>query len=377
MVLLLLALLRLNGDLAAQDNSPGNQLFSPRTQEAEDTLPFAWARPLPPDAKPAPPAPPASVGSGVSDLAFESEPPRIEPAATPSWQQRYTLGAGDKLNFSLFNRPDLARNEIAIAPDGTVSYLQAIGVQAQGRTIPELRKEIESALATYHESPRVILTPALISSKQFTVIGRVREPGSFQLTRPTTILEGIAAARGIEIGMVSDIVQEIADLERSFVARYGRKLDVDLAKLYYEGDFSQNAFLEPNDYVYIASSLRNEIYVLGEVNRPGRYKLTSRLTVATAVSQAGGYNKQAFKQNVLLIRGSIHQPETQVVKLGDILRGNSPDIVLQNRDILYVNKRPFHFAEKALDSAIFTFIQTVTTEAVNQGYTGDLVQPAQ
>jgi protein involved in polysaccharide export with SLBB domain len=307
----------------------------------------------------------------VDGLAFETEPPRIEPAATPSWQRRYTLGPGDKLNFSLYDRPDLARKDIAIAPDGTVSYLQAIGVKAQGRTIPELRKEIESALAAYHEKPQLVLSPAQISSKQFTVIGRVREPGSFQLTRPTTILEGIAAARGIEIGRVSEIVQEIADLDRSFVARYGRKLNVDLAKLYYEGDFSQNAYLEPNDYIYVASSLRNEIYVLGEVNNPGRYKLTSRLTAATAVSMAGGYNTDAFKQNVLLIRGSIHNPDTRVVKLRDILRGKSPDIVLQNRDILYVNKRPFYFVEDALDSAIFTFVQTVTAEAVNQGYNGN------
>jgi len=367
-VLLLLAFPRQNSPLVAQGNPSGTPFAGNKGEE--NVIPYAWARPLPPGTKPeaSHPSQQPRSGTGVEGLAFETEPPRIEPAETPSWQQRYTLGPGDKLNFSLYDRPDLARKDISIAPDGTVSYLQAIGIQAQGRTIPELRKEIERSLSAYHETPRLILTPAQISSKQFTVIGRVREPGSYQLTRPTRILAGIAAARGIEIGRVSEVVQEIADLDRSFVARYGRKLDVDLAKLYYEGDFSQNAYLEPNDYIYVASSLRNEIYVLGEVNNPGRYKLTSRLTAATAVSMAGGYNKQAFKQNVLLIRGSIHRPETQVIKLGDILRGKSPDVVLQNRDILYVNKRPFHFAEKALDSAIFTFVQTVTAEAVNQGY---------
>ena len=67
-------------------------------------------------------------------------------------------------------------------------------------------------------------------------------------------------------------------------------------------------------------------------------------------------------------QGSIHSPDTQVIKLKDILQGKSPDVVLKNRDILYVNKRPFHFAEKALDSAIFTFVQTVTSEAVDLGY---------
>ena len=152
------------------------------------------------------------------------------------------------------------------------------------------------------------------------------------------------------------------------MVRNGRKLNVDLASLYYRGKLDQNAYLEPNDYVYIASSLRNEVYVLGSVNRPGRLKMTTPLTITRAITEAGSYDREAFKQRVLLIRGSIHEPKTQVISVGDILHGRAPDVPLQNRDIIFVHRRPFQMAEGALDSAIFTFVQTVTAELVNEQY---------
>lgn len=297
-----------------------------------------------------------------------AEKPRLAPAKIPSWQTRYTLGPGDTLNFSVYDRADLARENVQIAPDGTVSYLQAVAVRAQGLTLDQLRSRLEEELSKYQKNVKVIISPSAVASKSFEIIGRVKKPGSFVLDRPTSVLEGIALAEGIQIGSVRSSAFELADFERSFVARGGRKLDVDLARLYYEGDFSQNAFLEPNDYIYVASSLDNEIYILGEVRDPGRRKMPVKLTLARAIAEAGGFTDAAFQMRVLLIRGSIHQPKTTVVNVKDVLQGRVADLPLENRDIVFVSKRPFELAERVLDSAIFTFMQTVTAEAMNQSY---------
>jgi hypothetical protein len=69
---------------------------------------------------------------------------RINPVKTPAWQTRYTLGPGDTLNFSVYAREDLERENVQIAPDGTVSYLQAVAVRAQGLTLDQLRTRIAS-----------------------------------------------------------------------------------------------------------------------------------------------------------------------------------------------------------------------------------------
>lgn len=127
---------------------------------------------------------------------------RITPAQVPSWQTRYTLGPGDTLNFSAYDREDLARNDVQIAPDGTVSYLQAVAVRAQGLTLDQLRTRIEEELSKYQKNVKVIISPSGIASKDFSIIGRVKKPGSFTLDRPTSVLEAIALAEGIQTGSV-------------------------------------------------------------------------------------------------------------------------------------------------------------------------------
>ena len=321
---------------------------------------------------------PAPVGNQATDYWEELEPVddksgkietvRIQPTPVPAWQTRYTLGPGDTVTFSIYDRPDLTRENVQIAPDGTVSYLQAISVRAEGLTLDQLRTRVEQELSNYQKNVKVIISPSTINSKDFSIIGRVRKPGSYTLDRPTSILEAIAMAEGIQIGTVRGSAFELADFERSFVARKGKKLNVDLAGLYYEGDFSQNAYLEPDDYIYVASNLDNEVYVLGSVLDPGRRKMPVKLTISQAIAEAGGFSDEAFRMRVLLIRGSIHNPETKIVNVKEILTGKAPDIELASKDIIFVAKRPFEMVERVLDSAIITFMQTVTAEAMNQGY---------
>jgi protein involved in polysaccharide export with SLBB domain len=301
-------------------------------------------------------------------IAEKTEPSRVKPVAIPAWQTRYTLGPGDTLDFSVYDRPDLARKNVQIAPDGTISYLQAVAVQANGLTLDQLRKKIETELAQYQDA-KVIISPVNIASKDIAIIGRVQKPGTYTLDRPTTILEALSLAQGIQNGTIRGSSFELADFDRSFVVRKGRKLDVDLGKLYYRGDFSQNAYLEPDDYIYIASNIQNEIYVIGNVNNPGRRKMPVKLTLTQAIAEAGGFDKYAYKMKVLLIRGSIHEPETQIINMRDVLNGIRPDVVLESKDIVFVNRRPFDMLERVLDTAVVTYLQTISAEVTNQEYT--------
>lgn len=294
--------------------------------------------------------------------------PRVNPSSIPSWQTRYTMGPGDTLDFSVYDCPDLTRTEVPVAPDGTISYLQAIAVQANGLTLDQLRTKIESELAKYQKNVRVSVNPTKILSKDFAIIGRVKKPGRYTLDRPTSILEGIAMAEGIQVGSVGASAYELADFDRSFVARHGKKLNVDLARLYFEGDFSQNAYLEPDDYIYVASNVDNEVYVLGAVNNPGRRKMPMKLTITKAVAEAGGFVEGAFRMRVLHIKGSIHKPIASIVDMKAILEGRAKDFEIDNRDIVYVNYHPFHLVDQALESAMTAFVQTTTAQTLNQNY---------
>lgn len=277
-----------------------------------------------------------------------------------SWRDHYTFGPGDVVHIAFFGRPALQRDGMRIAPDGTLSYLQANSVQVDGLTIDGIREVFERKLSRYYRNVRLIVTPGELASKKYTILGKVIDKGVFVLDRPITVLEAIARSRGIETGLLEQRTVEVADLDRSFIIRRGDRLDVDLGALYYRGDLSQNVSLEPGDYIYIASNLTNEFYVFGEVALPGAQGLTTNMTVVAAITRREGFTEDAWKRRVLLVRGSIDNPEVQVVDVNAVLRGRLPDVRIEPGDIIYVSKRPWSRVEDILDRAVMDYIRSAT-----------------
>jgi protein involved in polysaccharide export with SLBB domain len=298
-----------------------------------------------------------------------------EAPSTLSWRERYTLGPGDVINIRFYGRGELDRPGVRIAPDGTLSYLQINSVPVQGRTIDELRAILEDSLDEYYRNPRLIITPWELKSKRYVILGKVMDKGVFTLDRPITLLEAIARSRGIETGLFEQSTVEVADMERSFIIRRGERLDVDFAKLYFEGDLSQNVYLEPQDYIYLASNLSNEYYVLGSVAMPGAQGFSNKASVISAVTRREGFTEGAWKKRVLVVRGSLSEPQTFVINIDAILKGQEPDFPLQPGDIVYVNDRPWYKAEQILDVAVQNFLKSATSTWVNENVPDAITSP--
>jgi protein involved in polysaccharide export with SLBB domain len=273
------------------------------------------------------------------------------------WQQRLTLGPGDVLNLALFGEADSARTDVPVGPDGRINFLQAHDILAQGLTIDELRAKLDQALAPYIPNARTIITPAAYRSKKYLVLGAVVNKGVFTMDRPMTVIEALARAGGLETTLDNDRTVELADLSRSFMVRDGQRVPVDFERLFQHGDLSQNLPIEPNDYLYVASADANEIYVLGEVLAAGTVRFLPRTTVVSAIAARGGFNDYAYKQRVLVVRGSLNHPQTFVVNTSSILAGKELDFKLQPKDIVYVHMRPWAKAEDLLHSATVAFLQ--------------------
>lgn len=63
-----------------------------------------------------------------------------EPRQTKrSWRDRYEVGPGDVINIAFYGASELDRKGIRIAPDGTISYLQANNIYVTDMTIDEVR----------------------------------------------------------------------------------------------------------------------------------------------------------------------------------------------------------------------------------------------
>jgi protein involved in polysaccharide export with SLBB domain len=301
-------------------------------------------------------------GSAGGGLSVTERPKRAE------WQQRLTLGPGDLVNLALFDVPDTERREVPIGPDGRITFLQARDIQASGLTIDELRDKLDQALGKYYQNPRTTISPSAIRSKKYFVLGAVANKGVYNFDRPLTVIEACARAGGLQTGLYERNTVELADLGRSFLVRNGQRVPVDFEKLFLRGDLSQNVPLQPEDYLYFALANSNEIYVLGEVGSPGIAAFLPRSSVISAVTTRGGFTARAYKSRVLVVRGSLEQPQTFVVNTSDILAGKAPDFQLQPKDIVYVSLSPWVKAQEIFDTAAYAFLQafvvTTTTRKV-------------
>lgn len=282
-----------------------------------------------------------------------------------SWREHFTLGPDDVLSITLYGDPKSVRPEVTVGPDGKLSYLQAQEIQAAGLTVDELRAALDKELGKYFVSPRTIVVPVAYNSKKFYVLGAVVRMGVYNYTRPITVVEAIANAGGLQTGVYARNTIEMADLSRTLLVRNGERVRVDFQGLFQQGDLKQNVPLEPGDLLYFPPTSLSEVYVLGEVAAPGISPFISDTTAISAITRRGGFNSAAYKQRVLIVRGSLTKPETFIVNTADILAGKSVDFKLEPRDIVYVSKKPWARAEELLDLAATAFVQAMVVNTAN------------
>lgn len=291
--------------------------------------------------------------------------------ARAPWQERLTLGPGDVLNVTLYGSPELSRSELVIGPDGRLSFLEAQDIVVTGLTVDELRARLDQSLGQFRRAARTMITPVAFRSKKYYVLGKVMTKGVYTLDRPITVLEAIARARGIENGLIDRNVVDLADFQRSFLARGGKRIPLNFEKLFYEGDLSQNIPIEPGDYLYFASGDLREVYIVGEVRLPGPVTYRDDLTIVAAITARAGFTERAYKSRVLVVRGPLENPERIAVDVDDIIDAKRRNFTLKPKDIIYVNSRPFIRVEELADTAATAFIQSLIT-----GWTGvDVVRP--
>jgi protein involved in polysaccharide export with SLBB domain len=192
----------------------------------------------------------------------------------------------------------------------------------------------------------------------------LNKPGLYPLNQPTTLLEGISLAGGLFTSRFSGSTEELADLSNSFVLRDGEVLPVDLFALIKEGDMNQNIYLKDGDYVYLPSSLSQNVHVLGAVMQPQAIGYKDKISIVAAIANAKGPTPAANLDKVLIIRGSLSSPKVAVVDFEAILAGRATNVELRPFDIVWVPDRPF----KILETYFWViFDAAATTIAVREG----------
>jgi len=307
-----------------------------------------------------PAAKPEVAANGDFESTKQADP--IDPAWLQPPQRDTVLGPGDKLTVEILGEPD-SKEEVLVSPDGKVYYNLLAGIDVQGRGIEDVRKEMEQKLTQFYRHPQLSMDLAAITSQRVWVLGRVNSPGNYPLNRPMRVLDAIAQGGGLFVSRMNGTTEELADLEHSFLIRSGKMMPINFQKLLQEGDMKYNIYLEPNDYIYLPSSMSNEIYVLGGVTGPRAVPYTSDMSVISAISHVNGLTSDAEPSHITIVRGSLQDPKIATVNLDKIMHGKSKNLRLQPGDIVYVPTPGMISADNYLQLVLKSFAQTIGASA--------------
>jgi polysaccharide export outer membrane protein len=158
----------------------------------------------------------------------------------------YRLHPGDKLDVSVWKETEMQRPGVVIAPDGRFSFPLAGQIVAAGKTVAEVRQEIESKLTKYIPDPVVTVGIAEVGGNVAYVIGQVAKPGVFVMNPAINVLQALSLAGGGTPYAKLDSIIVIRGPQGSQRVLPFRFSQVSAGK-----DLTQNVVLESGDVVLV------------------------------------------------------------------------------------------------------------------------------
>lgn len=134
--------------------------------------------------------------AGMAMAAAAQAPLSVPPAATVTGTP-YRINPGDELEILVWGDERLQRS-VLVLPDGTFAFPLVGQVNAAGRLPSDLERVITAGLQPQYKGPvpQVTVSVKKPSGYQFSVIGKVRNPGTFTPGRYVNALEALAIAGG-------------------------------------------------------------------------------------------------------------------------------------------------------------------------------------
>lgn len=143
--------------------------------------------------------------------------------------------------------PDLTKT-VQVADVGTIEYPLVGEVKAAGRTAHELERDLQQKLgAKYIRSPQVTVLVKEYNSQRITLEGSVKTPGIYPMKGPTSLVQAIALAGGVDATVASGDIIVFRTIDG---VRSAARFDIDAVK---KGN-APDPELQPNDVVIVDTS---------------------------------------------------------------------------------------------------------------------------
>ncbi len=249
-------------------------------------------------------------------------------SSTPAPGAQVQIGPGDLVDLTVFDTPELS-GKARVDPSGSIDLILGGKVYISGLSPAQASRAVEKQFrdASILRNPHVSLN-VLESTQGVTVLGEVKNPGSYPLWGQQRVVDLISAAGGL-----TQYASHMATLTRK---GSGAPLVISISL---NDSFAQAATKEatvlPGDRIVVPRA--GTIYVLGDVGKPGGFMVDNQnsMTVLQGLALAQGLNRTASLHGSL-IRQTAEGPRQELLDLKKILGNQLPDPPLRNGDIVYV-----------------------------------------
>ena len=247
--------------------------------------------------------------------------------AAAETRREYTVGGGDVLRITVYKSPDLSL-DARVSESGMISYPLLGQVAVGGLSIAQIEATIADGLrdGDFIKQPQVGVLVVQVRGNQASVLGMAKRPGRYPLEVNRMLLsELLALAGGIAEGG-----SEVVTLSGTRDGRPFRQR-VDMTALFANGAQSENPIVSNGDTLYI-DRVPN-VYIYGEVRRPGPIPLKADMTLMQAVASGGGLTQRGTQRGLRVHRRDA-AGTVQVLQptMGDMLRPG---------DVVYVRESLF------------------------------------
>lgn len=248
--------------------------------------------------------------------------PRIEPG--------YLIGPGDVLSIEVWKQPDISR-DVVVNYKGEIRVPPVRKMSVIGLSVSQLEEKLVETLSKYVIDPIIFITIKEYNSQRVIALGET-STGMYTLKRKTSLVEFLGRIGG---------TTENADIFHvKLIKKDGKVFTYDLNELINNPQESNKVLVSGGDTVYVPPLEVNKVYVLGEVSSPKAINIKGKLTLIEAITEAGGYTRDAVTKSIIIVRGELGSQKGIRVNLNRILKKADigQNIELKPGDIVYVPK---------------------------------------
>ncbi len=278
---------------------------------------------------------------GPAASADEPAPQAAAPAASEApVSTKNDIKPGDTLKITVYREGDLS-GDFVVDSNGLISYPLVGTLKVAGRKTNDIREDIVVALKKYIIEPQVTIShqpkkeeksaQGANSAESLTVLGEVRNAGSYDATADLTLTQVIAECGGFT---------PLAEPSKIKIIRMDKGHQM---VFFYSMDKINNAEIDdpkvfPGDKVVVPAQEKdtNAAAILGEVKNAGMYEVTPGFTLMRLIAKAGGFTPVASTSKIRVVREESGKKQILVFNAGTIIGGQADDPEIKPGDMVFV-----------------------------------------